>query len=100
MCVCVCVCVRARACALTGLCANCSHPYRVIQSGTSKTIGPHTFENWGSHSNVYPHSYFTAAAAIGMEKREVDEFAHRLRKCFRKFLAKSTPDSETKDTIS
>ena len=66
----------------------------MIQAGATKTIGTHTFENWGSHSNIYPHSYFTAAAAIGMERREVDEFIQRLRKTFRKFLAKNIPCKE------
>ena len=65
------------------------HPNRVVQPGNKKTIGPTTFLNWGSHSNAYPHTYFTAAAALGMEKKEVDEFVHRLKKVFKKFSKRS-----------
>ena len=65
------------------------HPTRVVQPGNKKTIGPTTFLNWGSHSNAYPHTYFTAAAALGMEKKEVDEFVHRLKKVFKKFSKRS-----------
>ena len=62
--------------------------YRVVVPGTRKTIGPHTFDNWGSHFDGYPCAYFTAAAAIGMKKEEVDTFVKRLDKVFTKFKRK------------
>ena len=62
-----------------------SLPPRVVQSGSEKRIGSHVFKNWGSHSNIYPQTYFTAAAALGLEREEIDEFIHRLRKVFKKF---------------
>ena len=61
---------------------------RVVAPGESKTIGPHLFTNWGSHHNSYPTAYFTVAAAIGMERREVDLFLERLDKVFVKFRKK------------
>ena len=56
--------------------------------GASKTIGPHTFTNWGAHHDSYPCAYFTAAAAVGMEREEVDKFVERLEKVFVKFRKK------------
>ncbi len=42
------------------------------------TIGPHRFVGFGSHADDYPHSYLTAAAAVGVSKADVDLFAKRL----------------------
>lgn len=53
--------------------------------GSEKKIGPHCFVNWGSHSNEYPCGYFTAAAAIGMRKEEIDTYIKKLDKVFTKF---------------
>ena len=50
-----------------------------------KTIGQHTFTNWGAHCDGYQCAYLTAAAAIGMKKEEVDLFAKRLDKTLNKF---------------
>ena len=58
--------------------------------GTEKTIGSHNFTSWGAHCDTYPCAYFTAAAAIGMKKEEVDIFAKRLDKVFTKFKRKHT----------
>jgi len=62
----------------------------VVSPGAEKVIGPHTFANWGSHCDTYPFAYFTAAAAIGMNKEEVDIFAKRLDKVFTNFKRKHT----------
>lgn len=59
--------------------------YRVVAPGAEKAIGAHTFINWGAHHNSYPCAYFTAAAAIGMKREEVDIFIKRLDKTFTKF---------------
>ena len=72
----------------------CASSCRVVTPGTRKTIGPHTFINWGAHYDVYPTTYFTAAAAIGMKKEEVDTFAKRLDKVFTKFKRKMVPQQE------
>ncbi|ESO96581.1 hypothetical protein LOTGIDRAFT_143936 [Lottia gigantea] len=57
---------------------------RVIAPGKENTIGGHCFKNFGSHSNNYPSSYLTAAAAIGMKKCDVDLFITRLDKVLMK----------------
>ena len=67
---------------------------RVVVPGTKKTIGPHTFTNWGAHCDGYPCAYFTAAAAIGMRREEVDTFAKRLEKVFTKFKRRHGPKVE------
>lgn len=58
---------------------------RVVAMGSEKKIGPHCFVNWGSHSNDYPCAYFTAAAAIGMTREEIDTYIKKLDKVFTKF---------------
>ena len=70
----------------------CTH--RVVAPGAQKTIGPHTFTNWGAHYDAYPSAYFTAAAAIGMKREEVDIFAKKLDKTFMKFKRKAVPTQE------
>lgn len=53
---------------------------RVVAPGDNKQIGEYLFKNFNSHSNSYPCSYLTCAAAIGMKKEEVDSFIKRLQK--------------------
>lgn len=68
---------------------------RVVSPGSSKTMGPHSLLNWGAHYDHYPTTYFTAAAAIGMSRHEVDMFASKLDKNFAKFLRRhSSQDIE------
>lgn len=43
-------------------------------------MGGYVFRNFGSHSNQKQAAYFTAAAAIGVKKSEVDVFLKRLEK--------------------
>ncbi len=69
------------------------HIFRVVGSGAEKTIGPHKFTNWGSHYNDYPCAYFTAAAAIGMTRTEMDTFIKRLDQVFIKFSKRQTISS-------
>ena len=54
-------------------------------------MGDYRFKNWGSHSNSFPCSYLTAAAAIGLTKDEVDTLIKRLDKVFTKFKRKTVP---------
>ncbi|KAI8926258.1 sec tRNA synthase [Entophlyctis helioformis] len=66
---------------------------RVVQvqpSGPKKTIQGIEFANYGSHIDNYPHSYFNVAAAIGMERTEIDVFIERLTAAWSKFLARPT----------
>ncbi|EDV22917.1 uncharacterized protein TRIADDRAFT_50605 [Trichoplax adhaerens] len=59
---------------------------RAIAPGVTKQIGSVTFENYGSHYNNYPYAYLTAAAAIGLKKDDVNTFARRLDRVFRKLI--------------
>ena len=58
--------------------------FRVVRKGEVKEVSGHTFYGFGSHSNEYPCSYLTAAAAIGMQKEDVDLFIKRLDKVLTK----------------
>lgn len=53
---------------------------RVVTPGVDKDIGSVLFNNFNSHSKVYPCAYLTAAAAIGVKKEEIDSFIKRLQK--------------------
>jgi len=57
----------------------CFHS-RVVAPGETKQLGNVTFQNFNSHSNNYPCSYLTCAAAIGMRRDEIDLFIKRLQK--------------------
>jgi O-phospho-L-seryl-tRNASec:L-selenocysteinyl-tRNA synthase len=59
---------------------NVFHFLRVVVSGEEKNINENLFKNFGSHSNEYPHSYLTAASAIGIKKKDVNLFIKRLQK--------------------
>ena len=61
-----------------------------MRKGDNKEVSGYTFQGFGSHSNQYPCSYLTAAAAIGMEKHDVDLFIKRLDKV----LTKLSPNSK------
>ena len=53
----------------------------MVTPGEVKLIGEYQFKNFNSHSNNYPCSYLTCAAAIGMKKEEIDKFIKRFQKC-------------------
>ena len=67
---------------------------RVVADGASKTIGPRTFPNYGSHSDNYPTAYLTAAAAVGMTKEDVELFCKRLDKVLGQWKGQSKIASE------
>lgn len=73
--------------------------YRVVAPGCTKTIGSYTFTNWGSHSNEYPCTYLTAAAAIGMTCDEINTFCERLDKTLTKFKKKFSTKVSSKKLI-
>ena len=52
---------------------------RVVSiDGKTKTINGYQFQNWGSHTDDYKHSYITAAAAIGVTKQDINHFIKKL----------------------
>jgi O-phospho-L-seryl-tRNASec:L-selenocysteinyl-tRNA synthase len=60
---------------------------RVVSKSTKvTTINNCAFIGWGSHSNVFPTSYFTAACSIGLTAGEIDTFLERLEKSFAKAI--------------
>ncbi|ODM99844.1 O-phosphoseryl-tRNA(Sec) selenium transferase [Orchesella cincta] len=54
---------------------------RVVTTEDVKTIDGYTFKGWGAHHPEYPVPYLTAAAAIGMDKEEIDDFIGKLDEC-------------------
>lgn len=67
---------------------RCVSGTRVVSKGQSKIISGHNFIGFGSSTEDFPHSYLTAACAIGLTNAEMDEFFIRLDKCFSDFWAK------------
>lgn len=76
---------------------RCVSGTRIVHPGVTKTIGPVEFQGYGSHCDKYPHTYFTAAAAIGVTKAEVDLFVSRLTKAMRE-IKKRKKRTKTKGT--
>ena len=59
---------------------------RCVGYNNKKSVGPYEFKNYGGHCDNYPHAYFTAASAIGIEKQDVDAFIDRLDKNWKQYL--------------
>jgi O-phosphoseryl-tRNA(Sec) selenium transferase len=53
--------------------------------GGIKVIEGQEFRGFGSSTDEYPHSYLTAACAIGLTRDEMNEFFTRLDRCFKDF---------------
>ena len=56
-------------------------------SGKVSEVDGHKFVNFGSHTDAYPHAYLNVAAAVGMQKEEVNLFIDRLEKCWKDLMA-------------
>ena len=67
---------------------RCVSGTRVVSTGASKTIAGQQFVGFGSSTEDFPHSYLTAACAVGLTEGEMNEFFVRLEKCFKDFWAK------------
>ena len=57
---------------------------RVVPRGDTKQVSGYTFEGFGSHSMNYHSVYLTAAAAMGVQREDVDQFIKRLDKTLHK----------------
>ncbi|KAG2486490.1 hypothetical protein HYH03_014793 [Edaphochlamys debaryana] len=69
--------------------SRCVSGTRVVAPGKTQSVAGVAFRNYGSHvEEPYPHTYCTAAAALGTTKDEVDEFIVRLGKSFADFRKK------------
>ena len=58
---------------------------RVVAPGKTQDVGGVKFQGFGASHEAYPTPYFTAAAALGTTREEVDVFCARLAKCFADF---------------
>lgn len=68
--------------------SRCVSGTRVIPRAETKTMGGEEFVGFGSSTDHYNHAYMTAACAIGVSVREVEEFYLRLDKTLAEFKAK------------
>ena len=67
---------------------RCVSGTRVVPMAQEKIIHGTSFMGFGSSTNAFPHSYLTAACAIGLKGNEMEEFFTRLDKCFKDFFTK------------
>ena len=64
----------------------------VVKSEKVTPISGSNFINWGAHADEYPHSYFTAACAIGTTSKDISVFLERLEKSLKKYFKEKIPD--------
>ena len=73
--------------------SRCVSGTRVVAPGKRQDVGGVVFDGFGASHDCYPVPYFTAAAALGTTRDDVDRFCSQLTKCFkdyRKKIAKNT----------
>lgn len=58
---------------------------RVVTTTGSKSVAGLSFPGYGAHADAYTVPYITAAAAMGMQKGEVDIFVQRLQSVIDEF---------------
>ena len=61
----------------------------MVAPGKTQDVGGVKFQGFGASHEAYPTPYFTAAAALGTTREEVDVFCARLAKCFADFRKKA-----------
>ena len=79
---------------------RCVSGTRVVPRSQKKVLGGQEFEGFGSSTKGYPHSYLTAACAIGLSESEMNEFFSRLEKCFKDFFAKQKKEAKKKAAVA
>lgn len=75
---------------------RCVSGTRVVSKSETKIMAGQEFIGFGSSTDVFPHSYLTAACAIGLGEGEMNEFFCRLEKCFKDFRTKRKKELEKK----
>mmetsp|Transcript_20188 Transcript_20188/g.57903 ORF Transcript_20188/g.57903 Transcript_20188/m.57903 type:complete len:524 (+) Transcript_20188:119-1690(+) len=75
---------------------RCVSGTRVVPQSQNKVMGGQEFVGFGSSTEDYPHSYLTAACAIGLSESEMNEFFSRLEKGFKDFFAKQKKEAKKK----
>ncbi len=53
----------------------------VATGGKPATVAGITLNSFGANCDAYPHTYMTAAAALGGSQLDVAEFCGRLQRC-------------------
>ena len=69
--------------------SRCVSGTRVVAPGKRQDVGGVVFDGFGASHDAYPVPYFTAAAALGTTREDVDRFCAQLRKCFKDFRKKA-----------
>ena len=74
---------------------RCVSGTRVVVPATSKNMNHNNIvlEGFGSSHDNYPHSYLTAACAIGLTQDEMNQFFQRLDKTLKEFHAKQNKEN-------
>jgi len=81
--------------------SRCVSGTRVVAPGETKTVGGITFQGFGASHSAYPETYFTAAAALGVTRADIDRFTTVLRKTFKDFKKKArTPTAASEEAES
>jgi O-phospho-L-seryl-tRNASec:L-selenocysteinyl-tRNA synthase len=70
--------------------SRCVSGTRVVAPGETKNVGGVELRGFGASHSAYPETYFTAAAAIGTTRADVDRFVVVLRKTFKDFKKKGS----------
>jgi O-phospho-L-seryl-tRNASec:L-selenocysteinyl-tRNA synthase len=65
-----------------------------VVPGKTQEVGGITFHGFGASHDAYPVPYFTAAAALGTTREDVDAFCARLTKAFADFRKKAEKDAK------
>jgi O-phospho-L-seryl-tRNASec:L-selenocysteinyl-tRNA synthase len=53
-------------------------------------INGYDFVGWGAHTTDYPHSYLTAACAVGVTEDDVVSFLERFSKVWKKVASRQS----------
>jgi len=73
---------------------------RVVVPGKTQEVGGITFCGFGASHDAYPVPYFTAAAALGTTREDVDAFCARLARAFTDFRKKAKKDAAREKNVS
>lgn len=76
--------------------SRCVSGTRVVAPGKRQDVGGVVFDGFGASHDCYPVPYFTAAAALGTTRDDVDRFCAQLTKCFKDYRKKMAKNAKAK----
>lgn len=76
--------------------SRCVSGTRVVAPGKRQEVGGIMFEGFGASHDNYPVPYFTAAAALGTTRNDVDRFCVQLNKCYKDYRKRAAKNEQTK----